>query len=185
MFLYKTPGSRSWADRIISGSTVCPEVPCTCMQTHTQRRDNSSICLRGEYTESLTDLRVQYNGHQLFYELLMNTSPVRLLILPAASIVHKWAALWMKFTGILQKQQQRLSDSMIRSDIHHGFPNSQTTKKISKKRRVNHLINVIFIFVHIYIFACLLARNRIMNYENVADTATFFHIWNQQFTKTE
>lgn len=55
------------------------------MHIHTKRI--MAVLVPKENT--LTDLWVQYNEDQLFYELLMNTSPVRLLIQAAASKVRK------------------------------------------------------------------------------------------------
>lgn len=73
--------------RLQGGSTFLLESNAY-MHIHTNRI--MAVLVPKENT--LTDLRVQYNEDQLFYELLMNTRPVRLLIQAAAIKVRKGAA---------------------------------------------------------------------------------------------
>lgn len=83
----KLPAVEPVVDGVSSGSTSVLESNAY-MHIHTKRI--MAVLVPKENT--LTDLLVQYNEDQLFYELLMNTRPVRLLIQAAANEVRKKAA---------------------------------------------------------------------------------------------
>lgn len=83
----KLPAVEPVVNNVSSGSMSVLESNAY-MHIHTKRI--MPVLVPKENT--LTDLLVQYNEDQLFYELLMSTRPVRLLIQAAASEVRKRAA---------------------------------------------------------------------------------------------
>lgn len=134
----KLPAVEPVVDGVSSGSMSVLESNAY-MNIHTKRI--MAVLVPKENT--LTDLLVQYNEDQLFYELLMNTRPVRLLIQAAASKVRKLAAFWWNLLDSFRNNRQVWTDLVWQLSASFKTPVQQ--KNINKRESLkltlwHHLI---------------------------------------------